>query len=599
MPKYVKTTEYEFDVEVGSVVDKNIRANSLKSEDGLAYPFKVDDPVKYYRTATSGKEKGKSNWTDGIIKQVHEVEGSVYHVVRCEMSDYQFGIYEKIRKDEHDRETVAQKKKRKQAQKGDELYTVTSTYRIFSRAACNFVFPEAIKRPLPDKKEIGENDYDAVVKEKPEKDEDTEELDEDEAKTPEEKSEALKYQDLIRQALEKLETEAEQHLTPDKLAKYSPKFNAILNNLKDERYRGLHLLYTQFRTLEGVGILKLILEANGFVEFKIQRSKQVVAAEKETEDDVVEEKDEKTAISANDWVIVTPEGSEGKPRFVLYTGTETPEEKEILRNVYNSAWDYVPASISDELRKMAENNFYGEIIKLMMITASGAEGINLKNTRYVHIVEPYWHLVRIEQVVGRARRICSHEDLPVEDRNIQVFLYLSVIGEEDKKNGNHIDLIRRDTSKLDKNVPFTTDETLFEMANIKDGINQQILTAIKESAMDCSLYNSIKKKQSAPNDSGEKLVCYGFGQVSSNDYASYPSLQRDAGEKFEAKVANTKITKGFIEIEYEGKKYAYNQKTKVVYDYESYLRVSEDSNQALIRVGAIIKEGDEDVIKFD
>ena len=71
-----------------------------------------------------------------------------------------------------------------------------------------------------------------------------------------------------------------------------------------------------------------------------------------------------------------------------------------------------------------ENNQNGEVIKALMITSSGAEGINLKNTRFVHIVEPYWHMVRLEQVVGRARRICSHKLLPQELRNVKVYLYL-------------------------------------------------------------------------------------------------------------------------------------------------------------------------------
>ena len=59
-----------------------------------------------------------------------------------------------------------------------------------------------------------------------------------------------------------------------------------------------------------------------------------------------------------------------------------------------------------------------------MITASGAEGISLMSTKYVHIVEPYWHPVRTQQVIGRARRICSHEDLPEELRTVNVFFYL-------------------------------------------------------------------------------------------------------------------------------------------------------------------------------
>jgi hypothetical protein len=95
----------------------------------------------------------------------------------------------------------------------------------------------------------------------------------------------------------------------------------------------------------------------------------------------------------------------------------------------------VPKNIVEKLEATAKNNFLGEVIKIMMITAAGAEGINLKNTRYVHIVEPYWHMVRLEQVIGRARRICSHADLPAELRTIQVFLYISTFSEAQKKDG--------------------------------------------------------------------------------------------------------------------------------------------------------------------
>ncbi|NQY53879.1 MAG: hypothetical protein HRT42_09955, partial [Campylobacteraceae bacterium] len=34
----------------------------------------------------------------------------------------------------------------------------------------------------------------------------------------------------------------------------------VLENLKDPEFRGLHLIYTQFRTIEGIGVLKLILD---------------------------------------------------------------------------------------------------------------------------------------------------------------------------------------------------------------------------------------------------------------------------------------------------------------------------------------------------
>ena len=98
------------------------------------------------------------------------------------------------------------------------------------------------------------------------------------------------------------------------------------------------------------------------------------------------------------------------------------------------------------------------------------EGISLKNVRYVHIIEPYWHPVRIEQVIGRARRICSHHSLPSAEREIRVFLYLMTFSEDFITNDKiSIELKLHDVSKLDKKTPITTDEALFE---IDDTINK-------------------------------------------------------------------------------------------------------------------------------
>ena len=37
-----------------------------------------------------------------------------------------------------------------------------------------------------------------------------------------------------------------------------------------------------------------------------------------------------------------------------------------------------------------------------MTTKQGAEGLNTKNVRQLHVVEPYWNPVRLDQVIGRA-----------------------------------------------------------------------------------------------------------------------------------------------------------------------------------------------------
>ena len=509
-------------------------------------------------------------------------DGNIFHMIKCEMSQHQYGIYEKIRKKEADEEERL-RKRRLSAKAEDE--EISPTFRIFSRSACNFAFPEGIERPLPDKpdkkKAISENDFNAVpleVRRNADENFDDEEVEavdeavgeegEAEENVENEKPDAkmLNYQARIHKALEQLKVNPEkprekEYLSKTHLGEYSPKFVELLNQLQDEGNKGLHLIYSQFRTIEGVGILKLILEANGFAEFKLKKT------------------------GAN-WEIVENEEDKGKPKFVLYTGTETAEEKEIIRNIYNGSWDLVPPTISAQLKEIHENNLYGEIIKIFMITSSGAEGINLKNTRFVHLVDPYWHMVRMEQVIGRARRICSHQELPEDMRTVKVFLYLAVLSEEQKTSKNNIELRIRDVSKKDRKTPFTTDESLFEIASIKDKTNKTILKAVKETAIDCSVY--------AGKNTAESLVCYGYGKVSSNQFGSFPSFQRDIIEKPEMNVRKT--TWKAQRIKEHGVEYALNAETKEIYTMENY-EDHQKTGADLKIVGRLVKKGEKYVIE--
>ena len=479
--------------------------------------------------------------------------GDIFHIIKCEMTGHQFDVYQAIRKVEAEQEKRNKKQQKKAKGLENEMFKISSTYRIFSRSACNFAFPPEIERPMPDKenKEISEEDLNGLSA-KEREDEDDEVLGE----VSDDK--LVTYQGRIVSALKKLQYNEEsrrdkEYLIKEELGMYSPKFVKLLENIQSEENQGLHLVYSQFRTIEGIGIIKLILEANGYAEFKIERKSDA-------------------------WEIVEDEKNVGKPKFVLYTGTETAEEKEIVRNIYNSNWDFVPSTIAVKLREKHPNNFMGELIKVFMITSSGAEGINLKNTRFVHIVEPYWNMVRPEQVIGRARRICSHQDLPEELRTVKVYLYLAVLSEQQKTDKANIEIRNRDRSRIDGETPVTTDETLFEIASLKDKVNRQILRAIKESAMDCSLYSGKNKD--------EPLVCYGSKTtVSSNNFDSYPSLDSDMSQKTGLNVREK--TQNIIEITYKGKKYALNQDTNELFDYESYLISKEDA--AL--VGHLVRNG--------
>ena len=472
-------------------------------------------------------------------------DGDIFHIIKCEMTSHQFDVYQAIRKIEAEQEKKNKKNQKKQKGLDDEMFKISSTYRIFSRAACNFAFPPDIERPMPDKenKEISEEDLNGLTSKERQLEDEV-----DEEKSILEDEKVVTYQTRIVNAMKKLSYNEEsprehEFLTKDALGMYSPKFVKLLENIQSEENQGLHLVYSQFRTIEGIGIIKLILEANGYSEFKIERKSE-------------------------SWDIVEDIKNQGKPKFVLYTGTETSEEKEIIRNIYNSNWEFVPPSIAIKLRELHPNNFMGEVIKVFMITSSGAEGINLKNTRFVHIVEPYWNMVRPEQVIGRARRICSHQDLPDDLRTVKVFLYLSILTEEQKTSKDNIELRNRDRSKIDGETPVTTDESLFEIASLKDKINRQILKAIKESAMDCSLYASKNKD--------EPLVCYGSNtKVDSNNFDSYPSIESDMSQKTGLNVEKKKVN--VIKITYKGKDYALNQVTNEVFDYDSYLQSKDNA----------------------
>jgi len=175
--------------------------------------------------------------------------------------------------------------------------------------------------------------------------------------------------------------------------------------------------------------------------------------------------------------------------FSLFTGTESVEEKEIILNIYNNRFSNLPAVTRDDLKqkfrhlgsKFTENgNKFGEIIKVIMITASGAEGIDLKNTRFVHIMEPYWHHVRINQVIGRARRICSHADLEKELQDVTIFMYLAVFGDDVLKTEQYPELKLIDHSE-------TTDMRLFHMMEEKERLSERFLEVLKVTSIDCAL----------------------------------------------------------------------------------------------------------------
>jgi hypothetical protein len=103
---------------------------------------------------------------------------------------------------------------------------------------------------------------------------------------------------------------------------------------------------------------------------------------------------------------------------------------------------------------------------VILITKAGSEGLDFKNIRQVHIMEPWYNMSRIDQIVGRAVRNFSHCRLPFEERNVQIYLHAT----------------------LPKNEEEPADLYVYRFAEKKATQIGQVTRLLKEIAVDCVLH---------------------------------------------------------------------------------------------------------------
>jgi hypothetical protein len=518
----------------------------IKSQENNMYEF--NNPMKFKKRILGLTSYFRSAQEE-LLPRYEKTEDFV--VVPVPMSDFQFSQYETERVEERKKEKKlkgVQGPKKNQLAVGDlnkELQNESSsTFKIYSRLLCNFATPIGFIRPKPPKI-VHEKEQDAV----PADVDDVMDADLDADMEALEGNVQGKVGNEYKEGLKKFIndiTEDGTHITGEGLATNSPKLMTAMNNIQSPENDGLHLVYSQFRTYEGVEIFARILSANGFAHFKIKNENR-------------------------QWVLdIAPEDMD-KPKYALYTGTEDTDEREILRNIYNGSWKNVPKSISDILVPVSDTNNMGQHIKVLMITAAGSEGINLFNTRFVHLIDPYWNNVRLEQVVGRARRICSHQSLPLEKQTVSVFLYLAVLTQAQYESSE--DLMHNDVSKLNSKRYMSSDETLYEIACIKETLNTKILHAVKEASIDCATHIASSGK--------ENLTCMSFGSLNDPNAFSYlPDIKKDASDEVYKQNVELVGVADFKQMtrKRDGVKYVKQVSTGIKYTMESFTRSQQTNN---------------------
>ena len=393
--------------------------------------------------------------------------------IDVEMSDYHKEVYKHY-------EEIEEKIAMRSRLRGGK----SQTYKSYTRQASNFVFPyisqriNGEERPRPNKFRVSEREAMKVV-------EGQESKDLDGFKSSKGSDQLLNVSKYI-ESLNTYVTSFDNHLASivntDKekghtiikdielyLEKYRNNFNKFhkevnkKSGLYDELYKcsgkmlniifnilsskGPVTVYSNYVLMEGLEIFKIYLKYFGFYNY--MKSKKLLA---------------------------------GKVGYVeFHGGIKDISERYDAMEVFNKSV-----------------NKYGDYLKIMLISPAGTEGLNLKNVRQVHIMEPYWNEVRITQMIGRAVRLCSHKDLSISERHVEVYRYKSV------RTGGK----------------WTTDQYIEDLARSKDNLIQSFLDPIKEVAVDCRLNENENKVV-------ESYKCFQFEESSLFDKYIGPAYRDD------------------------------------------------------------------------
>lgn len=118
---------------------------------------------------------------------------------------------------------------------------------------------------------------------------------------------------------------------------------------------------------------------------------------------------------------------------------------------------------------------------VMLLSGAGSEGLDLKGTKTMQLLEPHWHDQRPAQVIGRGIRYKSHEHLPENERKVRVMRYYSTIpAEADDYLGKLIG--QKPKQSIEQYLKHMSDE--------KTRLNDEIAAALQEA----SDYGPLQKK---------------------------------------------------------------------------------------------------------
>ena len=192
------------------------------------------------------------------------------------------------------------------------------------------------------------------------------------------------------------------------LARHAPKMRAVLDYL--QRCDGIAVVYSRFIS-SGIVPMAIALEHAGYERF--------------AHPNILDQKNQKRRSAKNGFYYCILSSDKYMDKIVC------------------------PDLSADLAALNREDNKDGSRIKVVLMSDVAIEGLNLFRVREIHLLEPWYNMNKIEQVVGRAYRRCSHADLPPAKRNLTVYMHAAIRPPPDQDVGSIVE------QRLEKHTVFT------------------------------------------------------------------------------------------------------------------------------------------------
>jgi hypothetical protein len=253
--------------------------------------------------------------------------------------------------------------------------------------------------------------------------------------------------------------ESAKWLHRDQVSAYSPKTAFILKRIQTAQ--GVIFVYSRF-IKSGALPLALALEANGYTPWSPDGSRRPLLA-----DGIQDDKKRQCALCSQRESGHTPHAFEPKgfvpAKYVILTGGAGISPNN-------------PAAIAAARGK---ENMDGGIVKVVIGSQVASEGIDLRFVREIYVFDSWFHLNKMEQVLGRGIRTCSHS------------LLTDVKGPDGKKRKRTNCTIHLLINQLTGAEEESADMYMYRMAMAKAIQVGRVTRILKSWALDCNLNRSV------------------------------------------------------------------------------------------------------------